>query len=564
MGFALRDYQKKAVAAIQDHLSRVDSTLAVLPTGCGKTEIFVQLANDWHDGRTLVIAPQIELVGQAAKKIRQRTGVQPAIEQGAHQSNESFFLRSPFVCASKQSLASCRGNTKRFERIKDIGLVIVDEAHLAATKAFAEILDHYKADGAKVVGVTATPKRHDNKAMANIFETSAYRMFIKEAVDLGWLVAPRANCAQIESLDLSEVGTKGSRGDFKEGELAKVMEQEAVVFEIAEIAAKESVEGERVLKTVVYCATVNEAQAIAERLRDHHGLGAEWVCGDKKRCPEQKRHDVLGDLAEPGSGVDIVCNVGVLTTGWDMPGLEHIVMGRPTKSLSLYTQIVGRGTRPLPGTVDFDDSTPELRRESIANSAKPHFKLTDIYDNSMQHQLCSILDVLGGEMGLEERRRAAAKLKDRSEYADIDDLMGEVEAELAEEKAARERAEAEERERKRRQAIASKASYRNVAVDPLGGSEGGAIRKRGGCNYRMPFGKYRGQRIGDVPDGYLKWLMYKADTPPRGKLRKMIEGELEERSSTGTIVSRPRKSKQEQVPVGQSVDDINHLFSEAI
>ena len=570
MSFALRDYQQKAVDAIRDQLTRVDSTLAVLPTGCGKTEIFVQLASEWQEGRTLVIAPQIELVGQAAKKISQRTGIMPGIEQGNLRSNEyNLAFRSPFICASKQSLASKRGSFKRYEGLRDIGLVVVDEAHLAATTIFAEILDYYKERGAKVVGVTATPHRHDKKAMANIFETSAFKMFIKEAVDLGWLVAPLANCAQIESLDLSEVGTKGKHGDFREGELAKVMEQEEVVFEIAEITASESMVEGRTLKTVVYCATVNEAQAIAERLRDHHNLKAEWICGDKQRCSDNKRATTLSELEKPDGEVDIVCNVGVLTTGWDMPTLEHIVMGRPTKSLSLYTQIVGRGTRPLPGTVDFDDSTPELRRESIANSAKPNFKLTDIYDNSMEHSLCSILDVLGGEMGLDAKARAQIKLRDREQYADVDQIVKEAEAEIAKEKAEKERREAEEKERLRRQAIASKAKYNNVEVDPLTGAESGGLRAKRGCNYRMPWGKFKGQRIGDVPDWYLNWLMNKAKKPPTGKLGYLIKSEVSERSSTGIKVKespqQPPKPKSPKQPSRTQLhfeDDINRLLAQ--
>ncbi len=170
------------------------------------------------------------------------------------------------------------------------------------------------------------------------------------------------------------------------------LEATETVYEIAEVTARESGK----LKTAVYCSSVAEAQLVAERLVDNYGLKADWICADQKLCTDQRRKEVLTSFQEDPQGVQFLCNVGILTIGWDFPALEHIVMARPTKSLSLYTQIFGRGTRPLEGVVDFDASTPETRLAAIAGSLKPHFRMTDLVDASMEHKIVTSVDVLGG------------------------------------------------------------------------------------------------------------------------------------------------------------------------
>ena len=281
--FHLRDYQVEVIEAIQREWDAGhNSVMAVLATGLGKTEVFVRIADQWEHDRVLVIAPTIELVKQAVKKFKQRTGIAPGIEQGGKRSNEIPWCRSQFVVASKQTLSSKNGSGRRCERIREVGLVIVDECHLAATQQYAQLLDHYKSQGARVLGVTATPKRHDKKAMAMLFDTCAYNMGIDRAVESAWLVRPIAHCLQLDSLDLTNVRTNGKDGDFREGDLARVMEDDRVIHEIASITAKES-EG---LKTVVYCATVAEARSVSDLLCDTYGRKSAWICGDRSLCSE--------------------------------------------------------------------------------------------------------------------------------------------------------------------------------------------------------------------------------------------------------------------------------------
>lgn len=493
----LRNYQTECVKAIHEEWIFHNSVLAVLATGLGKTVIFSEIVRRWTRGRCLIIVPAIELIHQAADKVVAATGVMPAIEQGYNRSDEKSFYRSPFIIGSKQTLT---GPSKRYQRLQDISLVVVDEAHGATTMLYKEMLDHYVSKGAQVLGVTATPKRHDGVALGNIFEKCAYQLDICDAIPQGWLVSARAQCIQLKSLDLSGVAvSKSGNKDFKESELAKVMEDEKVVFEIAEVVSRESEN----LKTAVFCASVNEARAVAELLVDRYGKRADWVCGDKMLCDDQRRKQVLESFCEDPDGVQIVCNVGVLTTGWDFPGLEHIVVARPTKSLTLYTQIFGRGTRALPGVVDFEDSTPESRRAAIAASRKPFFRLTDLRDNSLEHKLITAVDVLGGEMGLAAIKKVKEQVNKAGGPVDVDALLAA--AKLAE----------LEKERRRRAAIDARADYDKVDVDPFDAYQRGSVdmNKKGSKGPVMQFGKHKGKPLSVLPGGYLKWLATDCQLP---------------------------------------------------
>ncbi|MEM8864079.1 MAG: DEAD/DEAH box helicase family protein [Planctomycetota bacterium] len=488
----LRDYQLEAIDATNKSFAEHDRSMIVLPTGMGKTEIFVEIARqhateERDNNRVMVVAPSIELVDQAAEKLLKRTGVNPGIEQGQRKSNEYSWGRSPFVVSCKPTLC---GRSERFRRFDEIGLVVVDECHLAATQQYKVMLDYFVDQGAKVLGVTATPKRHDRKAMANLFDTCPFEMHIADAVPLGWLVPPVTQCIQIQSMDLSSVGSKAA-GDFKDAELARVLEDERVVFEIAEVTANESGN----LKTVVFCATVAEARAVAQRLADRHKLKADWICSDTKLCTKERRQSVLQSFSGDPHGVQIVTNVGILTTGYDFPGLQHIVMGRPTKSLALYTQMFGRGTRPLPGVVDFEGSTPDARRDAIAGSDKPTFKVTDLYDNSSEHKLVGSFDVMAGEMGLDVVARAKNDAMNGAEVS-VDEALAKAQRELEQEKY-----------RKRRAAVAARARYERVEANPLDPNQAAPVAARKPHRVRMPFGKHKGQPLSAVPSGYLRYIL---------------------------------------------------------
>jgi type I site-specific restriction endonuclease len=211
----------------------------------------------------------------------------------------------------------------------------------------------------------------------------------------------------------------------------------------------------------------------------------------------------------------------VLTTGWDFPGLEHIVMARPTKSLSLYTQILGRATRPLPGVVDFPDSTPELRRAAIFDSAKPNFKMTDLVDISLSHRICTTIDALEGEMDESLRDRLIAEVTDQG-IVDMQRKMEELKRKIEDEERTKKAQEAERVRRqqmlfeaRRRQGIRAHVEYDTVAVDVL---DAPGIKQKGQPRvHKGPtaiFGKYKGIPLKDIPIGYLSWKLANIEKLP--------------------------------------------------
>ena len=151
MTFTERDYQTSCRQLCHGEHQHHNSIVCELPTGTGKTVIFSRYASEFKGGRKLVICPFITLVPQAASKLQKETGVYPDIEQGSRHSVEHPEMRNEFVVASRDSLYS----RDRYKRIRDVSLVIVDEAHLFGTHRAKALLNHFVDDGAKVLGFSA-------------------------------------------------------------------------------------------------------------------------------------------------------------------------------------------------------------------------------------------------------------------------------------------------------------------------------------------------------------------------------------------------------------------------
>ena len=515
--FKERPYQTQAREAVLKAFESQDAVIIEMATGLGKTEIFTQLLKEWGVGRCLVIAPQLTLIEQAFKKIYKRTGVAPGVEQAQNWSDETPWGRSPFVVASKATLE--RG---RYERIRDVGLVIVDECHMSITENWAKMLTHFVKDGAKILGVTATAKRHDKRSMKNVYQGCAFQYGIVDGIRDGWLVNARTLCVELQSLDLSDVSSSNTAlgRDFNQLELNAKLESWETIFEIAEVTAKETAG----LKTAVYCSSVEEARMVSERLSDHYGFKSAWICADTSKCTPEQRHNALRSFTNDPDGITHICNVGILTTGWDFPGLQAIVMARPTKSKALYTQIFGRGTRPLEGVVDFDDSTAELRRKAIAESGKPNFKMIDLVDASLIHKIITSPDVMAGSWGMEVIEKVKKRL---DEELDLDDALEQASEEVQEEKERREKAE-----REHRAMIEAKARYRLREIDPFN-ADNLEVKstKRGQKGARMTFGRFKSLLIREIPTWYLDGCMN--DKPKIGQpwLKSAIARELQLRRS---------------------------------
>ena len=309
----LRPYQQEAIDAINDHWSEWDRELLVLPTGCGKTVVFNQIAYD-RPGNVLILAHRDELIEQARDKFRTMYGELP----GKIKAQDNDIRR---VTVGSVQTMQRRDYSGQFQTI------IVDEAHHAVSPSYQTVLGQFP--DAKVLGVTATPDRGDKKSLAQYFDGIAYEYGLKQAVMEGYLSPIMAKTIPLE-IDMTQC--KVSIGDFELGSIAESLDP--YLEQIANAIRTEAADR----KTVVFCPLISIAQEIASMIP-----GAREVNGNS---PDRAETLAWFDQAGPGA---VLCNAMLLTEGWDCPSCDCVVVLRPTKIRSLYCQMIGRGTRLYPG-----------------------------------------------------------------------------------------------------------------------------------------------------------------------------------------------------------------------
>lgn len=327
----LRPYQESAKEAVLTEWEvGHKKTLLVLPTGTGKTIVFSKIIEDRvrMGKRVLVLAHRGELLDQAADKLHQATGLSTVKEKAEETSIGSW---SRVVVGSVQSMAQ----DKRLSRFKPdhFDVIIVDEAHHILSATYQLVLNHFSE--ADVLGVTATPDRGDMKNLGQFFESLAYEYTLPKAIKEGFLSPIKALTLPVK-LDLS--GVKQTTGDFNATQVGNVLDP------YLEAIADEMVEHAMDRKTVVFLPLVKTSQKFRDILNEK-GFRAAEVNGSSK-----DREQVLEDF--DNDKYNVLCNSMLLTEGWDSPAVDCIVVLRPTRVRSLYSQMVGRGTRLSPGKED--------------------------------------------------------------------------------------------------------------------------------------------------------------------------------------------------------------------
>ena len=331
----LRPYQTEAVAAVEHALARgVRRQLVSMPTGSGKTIIFVDLIRR-RPGRALVLAHRDELISQAVGKCRV---VDPDGDIGIVQA-ERDEVSAQTVVGSVQTLV----RSNRLARlIPDFHTVIVDEGHHATAPSYRTILEHVRAfanDGPLLVGWTATPKRSDGHALGDVFEEITYEAKLLPMIEEGYLADLRAIQIRVKA-DLDEVHVRG--GDLVADELDAVMRRANAPRHVA--AAYREHAADR--QGIVFTPSVRLAYETASALNN---VGIDAVAVDGTTDPDTRR--VI--LARLRTGwIQAVVNCNLLIEGFDEPSVSCIVVARPTRSQSLFVQMIGRGTRRYPGKRD--------------------------------------------------------------------------------------------------------------------------------------------------------------------------------------------------------------------
>lgn len=327
-GMELRPYQEEARRAVEDQwLAGTRRTLLVLPTGTGKTIVFAKITEDMvRKGKhVLILAHRGELLDQAADKIKKATGLGCSVEKAEETCIGQWFH---VTVGSVQSLQ----RPKRLEKFTPdyFDTIIIDEAHHAISPGYQTVLQHF--DQANVLGVTATPDRGDMRNLGEFFETLAYEYSLPRAIKEGYLSPIKALTVPLK-LDLSQVGVQA--GDFKVGEIDTALDP--YLYQIADEMRTYCMNR----KTVVFLPLIKTSQKFMRILNEHDFRAAE-VNGNS-----EDREQVLRDFDE--GKYNVLCNSMLLTEGWDCPSVDCVIVLRPTKVRSLYSQMVGRGTRLYPG-----------------------------------------------------------------------------------------------------------------------------------------------------------------------------------------------------------------------
>ena len=472
----LRPYQSAASDAIFAEWRENHSTLVVMPTGGGKTILFADVIRRMFPRRALVLAHREELIFQARDKIQRVTGLQADVEMGEYRAEGGLFDAARVVVSTIQTQCSGGDGGGRMGKFdpQRFGVLIIDEAHHATSQSYRRVIDYYRTNPAlKVLGVTATPDRTDEEALGQVFQSVAFDYDVLDAINDGWLVPIEQQMVHVEGLDYSSIRT--TAGDLNGGDLAAVLEAEKNLQQMA--SASVAIIGQR--RALVFNASVKAAEMTAEFFNRHRPGMASWVCG---KTDKEERRTVLADFA--AGKVQVVCNCGVLTEGFDDPGVEVVIMGRPTKSRSLYSQMVGRSTRPLPGVVDGPETADE-RRAAITASAKPSCLVVDFVGNAGRHKLITSADILGGEVSEEAMELALARTLKAGGPVNMTEALAEAEEDL------KQREQARLAEAARRAQLVATARFTTQAVDPFDVLSLGPVKSRGRDDERQLTEKQR-------------------------------------------------------------------------
>lgn len=341
----LRPRQKQFVARSVDALRTHGNTLAVAPTGAGKTIMLSAVAGEMlgdTDAKACVLAHRDELTEQNRTKFAR---VNPAITTSVVDARtKSWHGQVTFAMVPTLS------RTANLGAMPSLDLLIVDEAHHAAAESYQRVIDRARETNpsCRIYGVTATPNRGDRKGLRPIFSNVADQIRIGELIAAGHLVAPRTFVIDVGvQEELRKV--RRTADDFDMGEVNRVMNRAPINDAVVEHWREKA--GDR--QTVVFCSTIEHASNVCAAFNSA-GVAAVMVTGE---MGEAERRAVLAAYAS--GEAQVIVNVAVLTEGWDHPPTSAIVLLRPSSFKCTMIQMVGRGLRPVnpqehPGVIKTD------------------------------------------------------------------------------------------------------------------------------------------------------------------------------------------------------------------
>lgn len=328
MTLQLRDYQSDAINELRMGIARgMQSQLLMASTGSGKTAVSASIKQRafYKDKRSLFVVDSLELVDQAVETF-EKFGLPVGVIQGLHPKTD---YSKPIQVATIQTLKSRWGSIP--EALK-FDLVVIDECHVLH-KAHIDLMKECKEKGVPVIGLSATPFR-DN--LGEHFERMVLATTTADLIAKGYLSSYKAYAPYTP--DLKSIRTK-SNGDYNEDALAEFMGDSKIVGDIITHWFKL---GEN-RQTIVFAANVAHSKLIIDQFVSA-GVNAAHIDG---YTDIKERQQIIKQYRE--GKIKILSSVAVLTKGFDAPETSCVVIARPTKSLMLHIQMLGRGLRTAKG-----------------------------------------------------------------------------------------------------------------------------------------------------------------------------------------------------------------------
>lgn len=300
--------------------------ILVAPTGSGKTVISASIIQSAvSKGRSVIfLAHRTELITQASCKL-DMFGIDHGIIMAQHWRKRPML---PVQVASVQTLAR--------RALPPADLIIIDEAHLSMAKSYADIIAAYPS--AVVLGLTATPVRHDGRPLGALYHDMISVSSVPKLIRMGFLVQPRHYAPSRP--DLTKIGT--TRGDYDEQQLADALDRPDLIGNIVDHWLQLA----HGRTTGVFAINIEHSKHITGQFIAR-GIRAEHVDGT---TPRHLRDQILRRF-EAGD-TQVVSNVGIFTEGYDNPRMSAVILARPTQSLALYLQMAGRSIRTFPDKSD--------------------------------------------------------------------------------------------------------------------------------------------------------------------------------------------------------------------
>ena len=331
----LRDRQQLSVDLSHAALLEHSRTVAVAPTGAGKTCIFSALIKRFLEEsptqlKVLVLAHRGELVTQNREKfLRFCPNVTTSVVDA---DNKDW--SGQVVFAMQQTLS--RDNN--LDNMPALDLFVIDEAHHAPAESYQKIITRAEElnQDFLLYGVTATPNRGDKKGLGKTFYNCADQIEIGELIASGHLVRPRTYVVDVFDTQVQLKKLKpNNMGEFNEGEVAAILDQEPVNTAVVE-KWFELAQGRQ---TVVFCSTIEHAKHVTNAF-SNAGIMAALITGETSK---ENRAYVLEQLAN--GIIQVIVNVAVLTEGWDYPPISCVILLRMSSFKSTMLQMIGRGLR---------------------------------------------------------------------------------------------------------------------------------------------------------------------------------------------------------------------------